>query len=87
MSMSPQPLVFSLSYGWSELQQCDIAVYVCTTLGYNSIQYVNRTNDELKKLGSAGVSVLVSDGDDGAPSLGGSLGNCPIDLNHVCWLL
>jgi len=83
-NMNNPPLVFSVSYGWSELQQCEIASLHCDILGYNSIQYVNRTNGELKKLGAMGVSVLVSDGDDGAPSLGGSSGNCPLDVNHWC---
>lgn len=82
--MSPQPQVFSISYGWSELLQCDIGSYYCAHLGYNSDQYVARTNTELQKLAVAGVSVLVSDGDDGSPSLGGASGNCPIDIDHWC---
>jgi hypothetical protein len=84
--MSNPPLVFSVSYGWSELEQCAIAVTNCANLGYNSMKYVTRTNTELQKLGTMGVSVLVSDGDDGAPSLGGASGNCPVDVKHVSTL-
>jgi subtilase family serine protease len=76
-------LVHSLSYGWSELSQCDITQR-CPTLGYDSKQYVDATNTELKKLGVRGATVLVSDGDDGAASLGASTGNCPMDANYYC---
>jgi len=78
------PTVFSISYGWSELSQCTIAVANCGKLGYTSEQYVNRTNNAFKQLGTLGVSVLVSDGDDGAPSLGAATGNCPMDPNIYC---
>ncbi len=77
-SMINPPKLFSISYGWSELLQCEIASINCQLLGYNSMQYVTRTNTELQKLGTMGISVLVSDGDDGAPSLGGASGTCPI---------
>jgi hypothetical protein len=49
----------------------------------SSKQYVDRTNTALQKLGVMGISVLVSDGDDGAASLGGATGNCPIDASKV----
>eukprot|EP01027_Heterolobosea_sp_BB2_P016835 GEZU01023910.1.p1 GENE.GEZU01023910.1~~GEZU01023910.1.p1 ORF type:complete len:661 (-),score=241.97 GEZU01023910.1:189-1946(-) len=73
------PYVFSISYGWSELAQCEIATATCPKLGYTSQQYVARTDTEFQKLGVRGVSVLVSDGDDGAPSLGGVIGTCPVN--------
>ena len=83
-SLSDIPLVHSVSYGWPELQQCQIATTNCDNLGYTSVQYVNRVNSEFQKLGVRGVSVLVSDGDDGAPGLGGVTGNCPVDTSRYC---
>jgi len=56
----------------------------CESFGYDSEQYVNRTNTELQTLGTRGISVLVSSGDDGAPSLAGASGNCPIDISMYC---
>jgi len=82
--LNPAPYVFSISYGWSELRQCDIAVANCPKFGYNSQQYVNRTNFDFQKLGVTGITVLVSDGDDGAPGFGGVSGNCPLDVNTYC---
>jgi subtilase family serine protease len=79
-----KPYVVSFSYGWSELAQCEIAVANCPKLGYNSQQYVTATNTVFQKLGVLGITSLVSDGDDGAPSLGGASGNCPIDLDYYC---
>ncbi len=49
--LTPPPLVFSISYGWAELEQCDIAATNCGKFGYNSQQYVTRTNSEFAKLG------------------------------------
>eukprot|EP01116_Phalansterium_solitarium_P012022 TRINITY_DN2795_c0_g2_i1.p1 TRINITY_DN2795_c0_g2~~TRINITY_DN2795_c0_g2_i1.p1 ORF type:complete len:745 (+),score=248.03 TRINITY_DN2795_c0_g2_i1:94-2235(+) len=84
LAMSPMPLVFSISYGWSDELQCEIAVTNCAKYGYNSVEYVNRTNTDFQKLGVLGVTVLVASGDDGAPSLGGASGNCPIDNDVFC---
>ncbi|GAM25824.1 hypothetical protein SAMD00019534_089990, partial [Acytostelium subglobosum LB1] len=81
--MNSPPLVQSISYGWSEIEQCEITS-ACSTYGYSSEQYVTRTNSELQKLGVMGITVLVSDGDDGAPSLGGASGNCPLDVGTYC---
>ncbi|EAL65960.1 peptidase S8 and S53 domain-containing protein [Dictyostelium discoideum AX4] len=81
--MEKPPLVQSISYGWAELLQCDVS-NGCSTFGYDSKQYVDRTNSEFQKLALLGISVLVSSGDDGAPSMGGSSGNCPIDGTVYC---
>ena len=59
--------VISISYGWAELAQCDVTFETCDKLGYNSTQYVNRAEVDFQKLAARGVSILVSDGDDGAP--------------------
>jgi subtilase family serine protease len=77
------PLVNSISYGWSELEQCEITSG-CQTYGYDSEQYVTRANTEFQAIGARGISIMVSDGDDGAPGLYGSSGNCPIDANNYC---
>jgi len=82
--LNPIPLVFSISYGFSELSQCLVATTNCQKLGYTPQQYVQRTNTELQKLGVAGVTVLVAAGEDGAANLGAATGNCPIDPNFYC---
>lgn len=82
-NMQNPPLVNSISYGWPELDQCAITTD-CNSFGYNSSQYVDRTDTELMSLGSMGVTVMVSDGDDGAPSLYGASGNCPMDPSIYC---
>ncbi|KAF2071802.1 hypothetical protein CYY_006886 [Polysphondylium violaceum] len=79
----PMPLVSSISYGWAEIEQCEITSD-CSTLGVSSAQYVARTNVEFQKIGIQGSSILVSSGDDGAPSFGGASGNCPIDNSIYC---
>lgn len=81
--LSPLPKVFSISYGWAELKQCDIAFEQCDTLGYSAAEYVNRTNVGFQKLAVMGVSVLVSDGDDGAQSTSPD-GADPIDPARWC---
>jgi len=78
------PLVFSISYGFPELAQCFVATVNCQKLGYTAQQYVTRTNTGLQKLGASGISVIVADGDDGAPALGAATGNCPLDPKHYC---
>ena len=82
-NISPYPSVFSVSYGWAELRQCDIAFSQCNTLGYDSKQYVARANTGLQKMATLGASVMVSDGDDGAQSTSPD-GSDPIDPNRWC---
>eukprot|EP00747_Dinoflagellata_sp_TGD_P024929 gnl/TRDRNA2_/TRDRNA2_130889_c0_seq1.p1 gnl/TRDRNA2_/TRDRNA2_130889_c0~~gnl/TRDRNA2_/TRDRNA2_130889_c0_seq1.p1 ORF type:complete len:497 (+),score=80.07 gnl/TRDRNA2_/TRDRNA2_130889_c0_seq1:56-1546(+) len=61
------PDTVSLSYGWSENQQCASNIKPeCKTLGINSSLYVQRVNTEFMKIGLRGVSVVVSSGDNGA---------------------
>eukprot|EP01114_Cavostelium_apophysatum_P001294 TRINITY_DN110_c0_g1_i1.p1 TRINITY_DN110_c0_g1~~TRINITY_DN110_c0_g1_i1.p1 ORF type:complete len:758 (-),score=190.40 TRINITY_DN110_c0_g1_i1:53-2326(-) len=74
--------VWSLSYGWPEIYQCTSPegnITECPT-GYNYQMYINATNQELMKLGSMGVSVMVSSGDDGTP---GFASNCPLDPTYT----
>ena len=89
---APSPDVWSISYGWPEAWQCgnhtlggrDNAHNNCHALGYDSEQYIARTNAYLAMLGAAGVSVVVSSGDTGAQ---GFAYNCPIDMEdtHAPW--
>ena len=62
-NMTDRPNVVSVSYGWSEQDQCSIVECGNET----AQQYIDRANVELAKLGALGVTVLVSSGDAGAP--------------------
>eukprot|EP00027_Filamoeba_sp_ATCC50430_P004568 CAMPEP_0168555022 /NCGR_PEP_ID=MMETSP0413-20121227/8102_1 /TAXON_ID=136452 /ORGANISM="Filamoeba nolandi, Strain NC-AS-23-1" /LENGTH=702 /DNA_ID=CAMNT_0008585823 /DNA_START=63 /DNA_END=2171 /DNA_ORIENTATION=+ len=84
LALNPFPQVWSISYGYAELDQCEIASSTCKSLGYNSQQYIAATNTYLQQLATAGASVMVADGDDGAPNFGGATGNCPIDDTNYC---
>jgi len=94
-----RPHVFSISYGGSELFQCDMLQ------GYKSKQslcmqgagtantmqsrpYVAATEAGFQKLALAGITVIVASGDDGAPNLAGGgqgiPGNYPLDPARNC---
>jgi tripeptidyl-peptidase-1 len=62
------PLIFSISYGWSEADQCasGIGKQECTKLGVDSTKYVVRVNTEFQKIGLRGISLVVASGDSGA---------------------
>jgi tripeptidyl-peptidase-1 len=58
------PLVNSMSYGWEEINQCDITD--CNALGFpDSKTYIQRTDAEFMKDGLAGFTVLAASGDNG----------------------
>jgi subtilase family serine protease len=57
------PDIISMSWGWSERDQCDIMDCVNIT----SQQYVERVNNEYLKIALRGVTIVVSSGDAGAP--------------------
>eukprot|EP01012_Entosiphon_sulcatum_P064123 TRINITY_DN92898_c0_g1_i1.p1 TRINITY_DN92898_c0_g1~~TRINITY_DN92898_c0_g1_i1.p1 ORF type:complete len:606 (-),score=48.04 TRINITY_DN92898_c0_g1_i1:8-1795(-) len=62
------PKVLSLSWGWTEFDQCDPFLHSeCTHLGVDPLAYVQRVDLELLKLGLRGVTVLVCSQDYGAP--------------------
>jgi hypothetical protein len=77
------PYVFSVSYGWAELKECDLAFEVCDKLGYDAKKYVARTNVNFQKLAVMGTSIFVSDGDDGAQGVEPG-GWDPLDMDHWC---
>merc|ERR1719183_3280563 len=57
-----------MSWGLSEDTQCSqmLAQSVCSTLGIDSKQYVERVNTEFMKIGLRGVSLIVCTQDSGA---------------------
>jgi len=61
MNTDNVPSVLSMSWGWSETDQCSITN--CVT----SKQYVDRVNVEYAKLGLRGITIVVASGDAGAP--------------------
>jgi len=66
----PVPLVFSISYGWAEADQCSItgAGTGCGQLGGTSLSYVENSNVGFQKIGMMGTTVFVASGDAGAAS-------------------
>jgi len=56
-------LVNSISYGWSELDQCSINPDECRQLGVDSLGYVRRVNAEFAKIALRGVTLLSASGD------------------------
>ena len=69
------PDIISMSWGWSERDQCSITKCNNET----SEQYIYRVNVEYMKIGLRGVSILVSSGDAGAP--GRTNEDCSADPN------
>merc|ERR1711963_182682 len=61
---SSKPNVVSMSWGWTENNQCEIANCV------SSAQYVDRVNTEYKTITMSGVTITASSGDQGAPGDG-----------------
>ncbi|EGC30880.1 hypothetical protein DICPUDRAFT_40793 [Dictyostelium purpureum] len=83
-SFVPFPLVSSLSYGFGEFDVCAVVPNNCSSLGIDSVGYINRTNIEFQKLGLRGMSILVSSGDEGCLGFYSSSGNCPLDTSNYC---
>jgi len=65
-STTDVPQVVSISYGWSEADQCDIDPDECQQLGVDSQGYVAAVNAEFQKIALRGVSIMVASGDSGA---------------------
>jgi len=65
-STNPAPYVVSMSWGWTENNQCEIT----DCGGLTSQQYVARVNTEFQKIGLRGITLLAASGDQGAPGDG-----------------
>ena len=63
MNTQHVPDILSMSWGWSESNQCDITQ--CNNI--TSQGYVDRVNIEYAKFGLRGVTLVVASGDAGAP--------------------
>jgi len=61
-----KPAVISISYAWSEMDQCQINPDECQSLGVDSQGYVAKVNTEWQKIGLQGISILTASGDSGA---------------------
>ena len=62
LAMPSPPLVNSMSWGWNEVDQCQISS--CGNL--TSIDYIKRVNIEYAKLAARGITMISSSGDSGA---------------------
>lgn len=62
------PTVISISYAWSELDQCQAGIGAdeCSQLGVDAQGYVARVNTEYMKIAGLGVSTFSASGDSGA---------------------
>jgi len=66
MNTPEVPQITSISYGWSEMNECDINPTECHKLGINSQGYVTRTNNEFQKIGLRGTTIVAASADSGA---------------------
>eukprot|EP01130_Rhizamoeba_saxonica_P000575 TRINITY_DN10543_c0_g1_i1.p1 TRINITY_DN10543_c0_g1~~TRINITY_DN10543_c0_g1_i1.p1 ORF type:complete len:585 (-),score=164.65 TRINITY_DN10543_c0_g1_i1:29-1783(-) len=62
LKSNPYPLVVSMSWGWPEPRQCQIA-----SCSGTSEQYVAKVNTEFTKIGLMGITLVASSGDQGSP--------------------
>lgn len=60
------PDVFSMSYGWSEADQCQISPSAPSCANGDSTAFVQAVNVNFQKIGASGVTMLASSGDSGA---------------------
>ena len=61
------PQVFSISWGWSEADQCQIdKLGPCKTNAKNSSGFVEVTNAQFAAVTARGVTFMISSGDSGA---------------------
>ena len=58
--------VVSMSYGWSEAEQCEISPGSAPCSSGGSAAFVKAVNTNFQKLGAAGVTLLAASGDAGA---------------------
>ena len=60
---SPAPYVVSMSWGWTETNQCQIT----SCNGASNAQYIQATDNNWMKITSRGTTLVASSGDQGAP--------------------
>ena len=78
------PQVFSISWGWSEADQCQIdKVGPCKTNAKNSSGFVLATNAQFAAVTARGVTFMVSSGDSGAH--GRTDDGCATPKTHPDW--
>ena len=78
------PQVFSISWGWSEADQCQIdKMGPCKTNAKNSSGFVRATNAQFAAVTARGVTFMVSSGDSGAH--GRTDGGCATKMTHPDW--
>jgi tripeptidyl-peptidase-1 len=77
------PDVFSVSYGWSEVDQCTISPTSAPCSQGGSQNFVTVCNTNFQKIGALGVTVMVAAGDAGAH--GRTDENCASDQVHPDW--
>lgn len=63
-AMKNPPMIASVSYGWSQINQC----YIVSCDNITSQQYVELSETQLAKMALRGVSTIVSSGDAGSLS-------------------
>mmetsp|Transcript_19141 Transcript_19141/g.44596 ORF Transcript_19141/g.44596 Transcript_19141/m.44596 type:complete len:578 (+) Transcript_19141:14-1747(+) len=63
---SGSPNIISMSYGWSEADQCQISPSSGPCQAGGSAAFVTRTNSEFAKVAATGITLLASSGDSGA---------------------
>ena len=75
------PTVSSISYAWSEMDQCQAGVGStdCSSMGVtDAATYVSRVNTEYAKIATRGLSLLSASGDSGAN--GRTDGGCTLQM-------
>lgn len=65
VNTTKRPGVISMSYGWNEQKNCNIADGECRQLDVKVAQYIARVNTEFQKVGTLGTTLLASSGDSG----------------------
>jgi len=82
-TMNNPALVNSVSYGWPEAGSCQSDITGANCTGIDSKEYVGRAENELSKVASLGISVIVASQDEGAPSEANE--DCSLDSTQPVW--
>jgi tripeptidyl-peptidase-1 len=82
LNRTDYPYVVSISWGWSEVNQCTVGKCNKET----TKQYIDRTNVEFLKIVARGTTIVVASGDAGSPGRTNELcesQNGPYGWNHI----